>query len=126
MPRVTWGHSGFSITSDICGEPGVESREWPNVSNIYGGVEEVAFTQMLWFVVGNDGGSDARMEGDQKIGTYLLPDLLKNKSLSDWMTGEVMLEWRGIKKIIKAYLLPDLLKSKSLSDCTLKFSLQRV
>ena len=31
-----------------------------------------------------------------------------------------MLEWRGIKKIIKAYLLPDLLKSKSLSDCTLK------
>jgi hypothetical protein len=64
--------------------------------------------------------------GIKKIGTYLLPDLLKNKSLSDWMMGEVMLEWRGIKKIIGAYILPDLLKNKSLSDCTLKFSLQRV
>ncbi len=27
------------------------------------------------FVVGNDGASDAWMEGDKKIGTYLLPDL---------------------------------------------------
>ena len=31
------------------------------------------------------------------------------------MMGEVMLGWRGIKKI-GTYLLPDLLKNKSLSD----------
>ena len=37
------------------------------------------------------------------------------------MMGEVILRWRGIKKIIGTYLLPDLLKKKSLSDCTLKF-----
>ena len=67
-----------SITYNICGEPGVESREWPHDTNIYGGFEEVAYTQMLWFVVGNDGGSDARMEGDQKIiGTYLLTEVFK-------------------------------------------------
>jgi len=56
--------------------------EWPHLINIYGGVKEVAY--MFWFVVDNDGGSDARMEGDQKIlGTYLVPDLLKNNSLSN-------------------------------------------
>ena len=38
-----------------------ESRKW--------------LTPMLCFIVGNDGGSDAWMEGDKKIGTYLLPDL---------------------------------------------------